>query len=145
MLNSLPVSHPCRALVSSGMPALLISADIQCCHSLGASDSSHSCEMSCQSKMPQPPSFLDCAGNPRTTSFAFALFCCDRNSCSSFLMAQNRSRTLPLLSHLTLLCNSKSSNSALTSVRNDRNKRCCSADDALKKLTSFIIVFMTSV
>lgn len=66
-------------------------------------------------------------------SFAFALFCSDRNTCSSFLIAQKRSRTLPLLSHLMLLCRSKSSNAALTSVRNERSKRCCSADDALKK------------
>lgn len=44
-----------------------------------------------------------------TVVFSPSHFSSDKNTCSSFLMARERSRTLPLLGHLTLLCRSKSS------------------------------------
>lgn len=73
--------------------------------------------------------------------FAFALFRSNRNTCSSF---PKYSRTLLLLSHLTLLCRSKSSKVALTSVRIVHSKRCCSEDDALKTFMRLITVAMIS-
>ena len=55
------------------------------------------------------------------------------------LMALKRSRNLPLLSYPIILCRSKSSKVALTSVRN-----VCSEDDALKTFMRLITVAMIS-
>ena len=75
---------------------------------------------------------------------AFWLLSCTRKADISLWMDQKRSNTLPLLSHLTLLCSSKSSAFASTSFRNSLSRRCWWDEDALRKLMSFIIVFITS-
>lgn len=59
-------------------------------------------------------------------------------------MAQKHASTLPLLSHLTLQCSSRSFEFASTSVKNSGTGQCLCDDDTLKELISLVIVFITS-
>lgn len=66
-----------------------------------------------------------------------SLFCSDNKALIYSQMAQKRSKTLPLLSHLISLCSSKSSKLALASVRKPHSKWCCRDDVALNKKNQF--------